>query len=285
MNATQIVMLLAVAVSFCSFLLVPSKVDVVKAAEEGMIDVEYTSLSGSSRDCVSMHITNKSTRPLKLSVDPGLRVYTHDPGEQDILVTREAEFTVAAGKEVEVPLWGYCCESMNTTPGLESEFSHADYAGDLLCSVANHLNLNEYLPSMEQNAVWSVSNMHPIAGIYDEEADNSDQLREFCADLLEEEVPFYNIQYGDVLDQPFTDEPGKLSGSMEYRVDETCKVDLILLDPDGEELVQFFEGRLRHPQAIYKQNFEFEATSMKRGEYRFQLVSGEEVLEERMMTL
>jgi hypothetical protein len=285
MNATQIVMLLAVALSFCSFLLVPSKVDVVKAAEDGMIDVEYTSLAGSSRDCVNMQISNKSARPLKLSVDPGLRVYNQNPHEQDILVTREAEVIVAAGKTVDVSLWGYCCESMNGTPGLESEFSHADYAGEMLCSVANHLNLNAYVPSMEQNAVWSVSNMHPIAGIYEEDATNGDQLREFCADLVGEEVPFYNIQYGDVLDQPFADEPGKLSGSMEYRVDETCKVDLILLDPDGLEMVQFFEDRLRHPRAIYKQNFNFEATSMKRGEYLFQLVSEDEVLEERSMTL
>ena len=91
--------------------------------------------------------------------------------------------------------------------------------------------------------------------------------------------------YGDVLDQPFDDQPGKLNGSMEYRVDETCKVDLLLLDPDGELLVEFFEGRLRHPRAVYKQSFEFEATSMKRGEYKFQLVSDEKVLEERSMIL
>ena len=285
MNATQIVMLLTLAVSFCSFLLVPSEIDVVKAEEDGMIDVQYTSLSGSSRDCVNMQINNKSSRLLKLSIDPGLRIFTENPDEQDILVTREAEFIVDVGKTVDVPLWGYCCESLNSTPRLESEFSHADYAGELLCSMANHLNLNEYLPSIEQNAVWSVSNAHPIAGIYHEQAENTAQLREFCADLLEEEVPFYNIMYGDVLDQPFDDQPGKLNGSMEYRVDETCKVDLLLLDPDGKLLVEFFEGRLRHPQAVYKQSFEFEATSMKRGEYKFQLVSDEKVLEERSMIL
>lgn len=285
MNATQIVMLLAVALSFCSFLLVPTKIDVIKAAENGMIDIEYTSLAGSSRDCVNMKISNKGSKPLKLSVDPGLRVYTKNPNEQDILITHEAEVIVAAGQTTDVSLWGYCCESMNSTPGLESEFSHADYAGELLCSVANHLNLNTYPPEMEQNAVWTVSNMHPIASIYDEEDENSGQLRQFCADLLGEKVPFYNIIYGDVLDQPFNDLPGKLNGSMEYRVDETCKVDLVLLDPDGELLVEFFEGRLRHPEAVYKQNFEFEATSMKRGVYTFQLVSEEKVIEERSMTL
>ena len=280
-------LILAMAGTFCySFLLVPtSSYTLQQALDQGLVKAEYKALGNSSRECVDVSILNLTNRNLKIKIDPGLQLHTHDPEQQDILITREEEVFVDAGTSKTAPLYGFCSQAINATPSEGPAFASADYGDEALRELAAYLNQHPTEPSIEQHAVWSISEGHPLAAILNAQDDNDNALREFCAEIREVETPWYDIEYGDVLDAPFADEPLKLEGKMEYKVDHRGTASLVCLDPDGELLVSFFEGRQRIPGPTYTQTFEFSATNMKRGDYRFQLLLNDEVEVEEVITL
>ena len=277
--------MLAAGIGCCSFLLVGPTYDIQDALERGLISVEFTSNGKSSKECVTMTTRNLSGKTFYLTVEPGYILHTVDPDAQDILITRPENILVKANSSTLENLYGFCSQSTNSTPSEDSKFARGEYASEPLRELAAYLSKNQVDPNLEQDAVWTVSSGHPVASIYEEDDPHSEDLKGFCADLMGVEMPWYNVEYGDVLDAPFIDEPLVLSGEMVYWVNTVGYADLVVLDPDGEVLVTFFEHTIRKPGATYTQRFTFEATNMKRGDYHFSLVLEGQVVEDQVITL
>lgn len=277
-------LLASAALVFCSFLLVPKKIDLFDAIDRGYISVEAISLGKSSSDCVQLNIRNLTNKDLEITVNTGLQLATESEYEQDILVTRPENILVKANETRSEELYGFCSQSLNATPGEDSVFKLAGYATGDRAELATYLADNRYDADIEQEAIWSITDGFTLAGIYSEDEEQTTALREFCSGITGEEIPWYNIDYGDVLDEPFVDEPVELNGEMEYKVDERALADLKMFAPDGTEMVTFFESRHMRP-ATYTQNFSFSAYGLARGDYTFVLYLDGEEHETAVVTL
>ena len=271
----------------CCMLLLPhlhsqERIDLLTAIEEDKIQVQFESNGTSSEECVFASLSNHSKDDLIITVSPGLQLASANSTEQDILITREEEILVQSHSEEGIKLYGFCNQPFNAVPVMDSQFRANGYGGKSTIALAEHLNDHSYSPEIQQEAVWSMSEL-PLAGIYNEEDPNSDRLRDFCADLLGEEPPTYEVDYGDVLNTQFERQAHTFSGEFNYTITEAKRGTLTLYGPDGEEFVQYYEGMLLHP-GRHTQNFEFSGTGLRPGNYRFVLyLNGEEQCEMEMI--
>ncbi|MFT4679841.1 MAG: hypothetical protein ACI84C_000643 [Flavobacteriales bacterium] len=273
---------IAPCVFFSAFSTAPMSVNLSDAIDSADYQVELTSLGNSSSECVSLVFNNQSNKDVLLHIDPGIRLVSGNSEEQDILLTHPMDVLVKSGSTGESSLTGFCCQSSNATPTEGSMFSVSDNTSNELANVGKYLAENDFEPSMSQAAIWSISDDHSLAGIYATEEDA--RLREFCADLRGEEAPWYSIEYGDILDTPFQNEPQVLSGKMHYEVDSNGLGDLKAYKPDGTLLVSFFEGREMTP-AHYTQTFKFTAYGMEHGDYTFCVYVDGQVKEKQIITI
>ncbi len=267
---------------FSAFSTVPSSVNLAEAMRSPDLSLSLSSLGNSSSECVKLEMTNHSRRDIILHVDPGIRLASANEHEQDILLTKPIDVLVKSGSSEMTELVGFCCQSSNATPSEGALFTLADNTNEELNQVARYVADNDFSPSMSQAAIWSISDHHSLAGIYATSEDA--RLREFCADLRGEEAPWYSIEYGDILDTPFQNEPQVLSGEMEYEMTGYGKGDLKAFKPDGSLLVCFYEGRELTP-AHYTQSFKFTAHGMEHGDYAFCVFVDGELKEKQIITI
>jgi hypothetical protein len=273
---------LAPCVFFSAFSTVPTSVSLTEAFQSPDLSVSLSSLGNSSSECVNLELVNLSNHDVILHVDPGIRLTSANTNEQDILLTKPIDVLVKAGSSEMTNLVGFCCQSSNSTPSEGALFTLADNTNEELNQVAQYVADNDFSPSMSQAAIWSISDHHHLAGIYATSEDA--RLREFCADLRGEEAPWYSIEYGDILDTPFQDEPQVLSGEMAYEMTCYGKGDLKAFKPDGTLLVSFYEGRELSP-AHYTQSFKFTAHGMEHGDYSFCVFVDGELKEKQIITI
>ncbi|MCH2200100.1 MAG: hypothetical protein MK081_15095 [Flavobacteriales bacterium] len=279
MKPQRKVILFSASMLLVTNLISQQRIDLLEAIDQGLVTAEFLSTGSSSQDCVDVTVNNVSKRDLVLTVNTGFQLATLEQGDQDILITKEEEIIADAGESTSERLYGFCAQALNAVPTSGSGFVPNGYAQNDMAKLAVYLNDHKLEPELEQEAVWTMVEGLPIAGIYSDASQEDKDLRAFCADLRGEEAPTYNIDYGDVLDTQFSNEVVELNGEMNYRITENSTASLRLVAPDGSEMVSYFEDRPLSP-ANYTQRFTFSGHGLQKGEYKFVLlIDGEEFRE------
>ncbi|MCB0761202.1 MAG: hypothetical protein KDC12_06720 [Flavobacteriales bacterium] len=273
---------LLLVVFFSAFSTAPRFLNLIEAQSVNDLEIEMTASGGSSSECAVVAITNRTSDPVRIRIEPGMRLIQENEEYQDILVTQPSQILVDRWERVELPVHGYCCESSDRTPEAGLRFSQVEAASDELSSLAIRISDGEYSPSQSQAAIWSISDGTHLGAIYDDEA--GEELMQYCADMRGEEMPWYQVDYGDILDRPFSNEPVRLSGEMSYVVDHLAHADLLVYGPDGKVILTFYEGKVMTP-AMYKQSFAFSATDLAPGDYVFTLLLDGQVKQTETVTI
>lgn len=250
------------------------EIDLIEAIDQGLISVNITSRGTSSSESADVTLTNRSSRPLRVHIDPGLQLASQETFEQDLLVTRPLDILVDANKQETSPLYAFCTQSTNGTPSDGNAFRINGYSNGPLLALSDHLSENSYSPELEQEAIWNLTGDLPVAGVYTGNEDDDRRIRRFLADLKGEEIPDYVIDYGDVLNQPFEREIKRLEGEFSFFMPHAGEVNLVLKDPNGEIITRFFEDdTFRRGQ--YTTSFSYGSTLLA-GLYTFELrIDGE----------
>ncbi|MCC6600964.1 MAG: hypothetical protein IT223_09865 [Crocinitomicaceae bacterium] len=261
-----------------------ARVDIFQAMENKWITVKAVSKGGNSEDCASIEVKNISGSPLSIVVPSGTLLNSINEDEQDIIVTQPATLFVQNNGTAGKNLYGFCCQASGGLPVSGNPFKTEMCGDELLRKLAEHLAVNSYSPTQQQNAIWAVSDRHSIGGISDEEDKSAQPLREFTANLLHQPVPFYQVDYGYVPNTVFVYAPKTLKGTMDYRITVSGKASLYIYNPEGEKFETFFENRPMQ-SGFYKQRFSYTATDMTAGTYRVELVVDGKLICENSITL
>lgn len=239
-----------------------------EALERGLVQAEVHSLGGHIGKVVEFRITPTGKKKLSVRIPAGLLLHTRDTTEQDILLVQE-RLLVLEGRVRTVQLNGYCIQATNRSPSAGSAFTVGSLAAGHLLTLAQHLRKQHAEDSRGQEAVWVLSDRHPLSYVSDPE------LQRYLAELLGKDAPGYWIRHarqGEEGQQAFVEAPVSIEGYFQFQTEEPMEARLGLYDMEGALLKELYDhGSLR--AGGHRLRFTVELQHLEPGRYQVALRS------------
>lgn len=211
-------------------------ISVQELVAENKIDVSITGTGGHMESCVSVKVKNRTSEDVKVWLEAGRRLASVDPTEQDILISRNQMITLAAHKTKELDGYGFCCQSSNSCPSKGSAFSIGSMAPNDWVKLAQAIDTSNFPPYAVQHAVWVLSNNIPLSSVHDEDTARVKPLQNYIAEIKNVEFPWYTIQYEIDSERLFTNRPEHISGSINFSLRKSGKIDIIVRSQHGQAI-------------------------------------------------
>lgn len=202
-------------------------------SSSGAVTAKFTSADGHSGDCIIGHFTNRSAQSMNFTLEPGRRLLSNDPGEQDILITREVPVILAAGQSAKIPIYGFCTQAHNSSPSMGSGFSAGYMVSDTALALSKFLANNDFPVLAEQNAIWAVSDNYDLSRIHHSDMDSVEELLQFVSDLKGIPVPKFTMEYVEDEEGMPTNNVLSLSSRVRYEVDGAYNLHVVIYDKYG----------------------------------------------------
>lgn len=244
-------------------------VDLSAALKKGLIQVRIDAQGGHSGEAISVAIGNKGKKNLEIRIPAGQIFQSADSSLQNLMVLEEKLLTLEAGKTRPVGLYTACVEAGDGSPLAGSVFNLGLLAGGHLLKIAQYISEHRlFSDPSAQNAVWAVTDGHPLTYI------NHEGLANFVAETLGKSPPEYAIlhQQPSTPGEPaFRHAPAKLEGVFKYDLPRELLVSFGLYNDKGEAVHHFFKDR-KQLRGYHKFRFTFEIRNLPPGKYAVRLV-------------
>lgn len=238
-------------------------------AKSGMIQVNITGLGGHQEECVEFSLTNNTGDSLYGFVEPGRRLFSNNPAEQDILIVRELDFALAANETKTVNGYGFCCQSHHSSPTTGSGFGLGKMTNDNWQSLARLISQSEYPTAAIQNAVWVFSNGHDIRSIPAYGDANTQALRESVASILGVEIPWYSFLYEEDSTRMFSGIANRLFAEVTFTVPRRTMISGQIHDAEGKLVYSF--PSYHTSKGTHNYHIDLALDEFEMGEYRFSI--------------
>jgi hypothetical protein len=244
-----------------------NELSIEEAAKKGLVKLIIKGKGGFTGDVIEMKITNNTTVPLHLNVNPGLRLDSKDETQQDILVTKEQEIYLAAKQQRSFNIFGMCCQAHNSAPVKNSVYMIGRSADSNLVKLASFIDKNNYSSShTAQQAVWVVSDNNSIASIVDGTNEEINKLRKYVSDITGRPIPKYNVYYKQQDNSDIGGTVNKVEGVLDYSLNINNYVTIGIYDSSGKLIQLLFQQR-PHESGDYKLYYTFKTHNLPGGTY------------------
>jgi len=265
------------------------KLSIEEAVKSGMFKAEVKGIGGYSGECITLNVVNLSSIDTTIYIEAGRRLNSVDSTVQDILVVREVPLLVRAGEEKNINLFGFCCQATNAGPGKDEEFTLGQMADSNLVKLAVFLNQNSFDLSTIQNAVWVVSNNHPLASVHSADVSKRKELRKLhtllaSIKLLPVNFSWYTLTYKTDTTRLFSGVADSLFGDFDYSLWKNCAVSLTLNDSKGKVIDHFFVNKGHNPNS-YSYEIKMSVASLPKGKYFVRLIADNQMKSEKVFEL
>jgi hypothetical protein len=267
---------LLIAATGITFSLNAKSVSIEKLIIEGKIFAEIISKGGHIGCVIEMKVKNISGSQQEIKIEAGRRLDMPDSlNRQDILVSKEEEFILAAGGTKTIEIHGFCCQASKGSPGKGDKFTIGKMADSLLIKLARFIDKNNlWKSSNAQNAVWVLSDKKNIAGIahLGDTCKANLLLLDFVCKLINYKLPEYQVHYKPATQNGsvFNDNALKITGRMEYFCKTNSAVSFGFYEVDGDLAMPFFTEKYHNP-GNYAFNWEFNVDGLPKGKYQVRL--------------
>ncbi|KJS04409.1 MAG: hypothetical protein VR77_12000 [Flavobacteriales bacterium BRH_c54] len=170
-------------------------ISIESALKYDLISYEIVNNGSHKGECVTINLQNKTSRTLNLMIELGRNLISIDTNKQDILIVKEAFFTLTPMGSSAKNLFGFCSQAHKSSPSEGEKYLIGEMKDANIIKLAEHLNKNKYPVSAMQYAVWTLTNNRPVASIFHENRDSIVGLQEFLSYKENKVTPWYSIEY------------------------------------------------------------------------------------------
>ncbi len=253
--------------------------DLQRAIDLRLVEARITSLGIYKGNCISLRLKNLGKDTLHVLVEAGRRLDSKDDQNQDILVVKDQLIVLSTQEEKAVTIKGYCCQASRHCPSPGALYDAGKMADSNLIKIARFINQNCFGETIEQCAVWVISDKQPIAGVGDKNDSAGTVLRRMLAGMRGETLPWYSIisntyvyPGGSIVTVPL-----KLYGQFKYSNDKDNYVTLTVLNGKGEPVCQVKSQWLK-AGVNQDYNLDLPVKGLAKGKYQVQLKTPEKQL-------
>ncbi len=286
--------LLLLAIIVFSSLSSDKKVEVKKlgiedAINKGLIRAVVKGKGGHGGECINLNIISIASVDTTIYVEAGRRLNSEDSTIQDILVVKEIPIFVKAGEEKNINIYGFCCQASNHSPSTNEKFDIGHMADSGLVKLAQFLSKNPFEDGIMQNAVWVISDNHPLSSVGSSDASKRKELRKLHNILatikhLPIDFSWYSLTFKSDTARLFSGVPDSLYGDIEYSIWKNSSVSLTLSDSIGHVVKRFFSNKPQNPEK-YTYEIKTSVFGYPKGKYFVRLFANDQMKLEKTVEL
>lgn len=244
--------------------------------QNGLLRVEIKSTGAHAESCVEFRVKNMTGDSLYGFLEPGRRLTSNDPGEQDIFIVREEAFALAKNETKTFFGYGFCCQSNNRSPQKDAGFGLGGMTNDNWQALARQINASNYPPDAIQNAIWVVSDGHDIRSIPALAEGKTEELRQFVAKQLGITVPWYSFLYAEDSTRLYSGIANRLFADVTFRVPRRSMITGVIYDQKGNQIYDSPSYYVSDGEHHFQLNVPLDY--FPQGDYTFQLIEDFDVM-------
>lgn len=146
-----------------------SRISLQQAQHHVGIELKLSGNSFSARKGAMFRLKNNLKQGIELLVNAGQLLRTSHTDAQDLVVTRTELFVIKPGQVLKAELWSMCIEATNRCPSSSDPYQSTGMATGPLLAMAETINKEQLWGSAAaQDAIWCITNQHPLRSIYHE---------------------------------------------------------------------------------------------------------------------
>ena len=241
-------------------------VSIEKAFNNKLIKLDIKGKGGYQGPCIGMQIKSQFKDSMVVYIEAGRRLDSKDSSQQDILVVKDLFVTLSFNQQKDIDVTGYCCQAHNHAPVAKSIFFVGMLADKNLYELGRYLNKAKLNSGSIQNAIWCISDNNELSSVTDDGTEEVGKLRRFLSKLKGIEVPWYNIFYKKEKNTVFSGKPDKVTGTIEYYINDFSQVIVNIRDMKGA-IVQSFPVGNQVPRGNHTFNLNWDASKATKGDY------------------
>ena len=255
-----------------------------EAAKKKWITINAKSLGGHSGKSLSVKIKNHTANFISLMIPSGSRFKSEAAEYQDLIVTKAELIAIQGLGEEIVLLNSFCCEANDRSPSNDLSYTYLGRTDSSLSKLCRFINKNNFEEQAVQNAIWVLSNNHPINNIYSADKNSETQLTEFLCKMKGIQKPWYRVEYKNSDSIAFSEAPLNIHAEFNFLLTTNGMVTMILQDASGKNVVVLMKEQPFN-KGEYDFGFKLKASAMPKGKYYARLYASDQKLYERVIEL
>lgn len=171
------------------------KINFNTALNNGLISSKAISRGSHQGFCMEVTVKNLSPDSLEVTLEPGLKLNSEKETDQDIIVIRQAIFTLSKGKTLQQSVFGFCCQAHNASPSKGAKYNFKSKPDEKLRMLANYLSTTNHDDETMQRSIWAISDSNQTAsiGAHKNLDSNITKLRQLVSHIKGEPIPDYML--------------------------------------------------------------------------------------------
>ncbi len=246
-------------------------ISIEKYIKDNSINTKITGVGGYSEECLNFEIENLKPDTLFILLEPGRRIVSYDSTIQDILILKTVEITLPPLASIILKGYGFCCQSSNSSPSFGSKFNIGFMAPKTWVEFAEFADKSNFPADALQNAVWVLSNNHPLSSIHNEKPELVFELKKIVAKLTKQEIPWYSLTFEKDTANLFSNKPERIFGKIDYYVKHNSVISINIRDAEGNVVATLIKKLAQNPGEYYY-NLNLSVKGWKKGKYTINII-------------
>ena len=246
---------------------------------------------GSKNQKAMMKLVNKTNHLIKLIISAGDMLITPSKEVQNLIITKSETIELAPNASFSNPLFALCAEKNDNSPNESSEYFPGNPAEGNLLAMAQDLDQNKvYDDDVAQQAIWCISDHASFGNISHQNKKIELEIQKMVAnhqglDLKKELAKRKPKTIPKTITRGIPIERKRITsfhGNISFNLEKDAKVNLVLLDPNGNTVATFIKEE-NLSAGIHKKDFAYTDANIQYGLYQLIVIAdGKEKLRRRV---
>jgi hypothetical protein len=218
---------------------------------------------------ITLKISSDHRKDVEVIIPAGTVFFTSDEDDQILITVEEQLIAVAKKKARRKIIDGYCTEASDGVPGIDMAMDFMPTKREQLQQLANFINEHKgFDDHVIQEAVWCVSDGHPLSYIYSENPEKLNALTQFVAELTGQEIPWHSVKrIHGVSGGYIQTDPILVTGRVVFATSKETILKAKIIDGEGNHVLDYPESTTVPKTDRARMNFKLSVSGWSEGTY------------------
>jgi hypothetical protein len=254
-------------------------VNLSDAIRQKLVTANFTATGKYSGYSVTCKLSNLTAAPIHIRIPAGTFFTTADEDEQSLLVPQERMIVLSPKAGNEQIVDGFCTEASDRCPSAGGKLTLATANIPKLQGLTDFLKTKKYPTHVLQDAIWTLTDKHPVSNIYAEDMASVQDLRKTLCQLTGQKDTWYSSPQQRTVDESgnIQHETVAIDGKISFTCNKGAKVHEEVHNASGKVMFKMDNTSIVHSGNV---DFEFKirVTGWEKGAYSVKVMEGTKVL-------
>lgn len=249
-------------------------ISIEEAIKKGCIQLRIESKADRTTyygQCISLVITNNTSRTLKLNMKAGILLIPEDSLTQEMIISEDIPFVIKPNDSLQEIANAFCIQMQHSSPAEGAVFKFGKRAKGHLLALIGIIKKGKYFDYAAQNAIWCITDHQDIYTINSKNSVENKILREYVSKVVGQKLvtPYRKAKRQQMTKVTIADKlvySDRVGGNYSFYI----------LDNQGNKVYTLYENRYEKPAFKITRDFSVTFTNFASGTYYLEIIKNEE---------